>query len=429
MKFIALLLFQLSVLLSFSQESYNSCNSALLLCPNTIETVNNYNANKTLCGGCEDDFNFCFIPTNSIWLKFTTNDVGGAIQISFSNPVFNLVPGKGNSYNAVAIEAVIPCNSTSYTLSGNCISNANNAQVINIPATLPNTTYFIVLSGDQSGGATSPAEFNIDVSISGPAINRPVPSIGTSTKANICENEYIAIYAGRTNCPDSGIFKWFINGIHTATTSPNDSTLYTSSLKNGDVIHIESSCFISCPVTITNTSLPISVVSVFADAGSDVTIKNSEVVQLNGITGINTTVNWSPSYALSNPTITSPIANPSQTTTYMMTVTDTISLCTATDYITITVDKGLFVPNTFSPNGDGENDTWVIQGIESYPDCWITIYNRWGQLVFQATGYNKDKAWNGDGNMGKLNEGVYFYEIQLRDADKQTLKGNITLIR
>lgn len=411
--------------------NYNSCDNALELCPNTITTVNNIDANKTLCGGCEDDFTFCFSPINTIWLKFTTNDIGGDIQVSLSNPVFQIQPGRDSRYNAGLIETLIPCNSTSYNLIGNCISGANNAQTITETGLPPNTTYYIVLSGEQSGtGITLPAEFNINISISGTAIDRPSPFVNIGTSTVICAGSLIPIMADRGNCPEPSSFRWFVNGELKAVTPNNvDSIFYTSSLQNGDIVHVESECYSSCPVTVSAILPPISMIDVIADAGQDQTINAGDVIQLQGLIGASSTVLWTPSYALSNQHIRFPVANPEVTTTYSMFVEDTVTGCTATDYVTITVNNGLFFPNTFSPNGDGENDTWEVLGIEAYPDCLLSIYNRWGQLVFQSTGYNKEKAWNGDGNAGKLNEGVYFYEMQLRDAEKQISKGSITLIR
>lgn len=413
----------------FSQEAYNSCNSAIEICPNTTINVNNIGANKTLCGGCEDDFSFCFTPINSIWLTFTTDSDGGDVQINLNNPVFQTQAGQDNRFNATLIQANIPCNATSYTQIGNCINAAVGNQSITATGLVASTTYYIVLSGEQSGGGiTLPAEFNIDASISGTAVDRPVPTINMGTGSGICKGDIVAIMADRTFCEDGGAFRWYINGNLVGVTI-TDSIFFTSELNNGNLLSVESNCFTTCPVTITQSLPPITVIDVIADAGPDATISDGGVFQINGIVGTNATIQWTPSYALSNDTIASPVANPNSTTTYTLHVTDTISHCTATDYVTITVDKGLIIPTTFTPNGDGINDTWEIIGIERYPDNFLNIYDRWGQLVFQSTGYNFEKSWNGEIKGGKLNEGVYFFEIQLRDIDKRVLNGSITLIR
>lgn len=428
MKVIAL--FFLLVLSSsgYSQEAYNNCNMALDICPNTTVTVNNIGSNKTFCPNCEDDFNQCFTPTNTIWLKFSTNDTGGNIQISLSNLQFIAEAGRDNRFNAALIETATPCIGNGYTTIGNCIAQQSTDQVINAAGLAPATVYYLVLSGELSGaGITLPAEFTLDVSITGPAIDRLVPVLNAGIASTLCANTLNAAYAERINCEDPGDFNWFVNNVHVATTS--DSVYYSDNLQTGDIVSVQSSCYTSCPVTLSLVLNPVTVTTLICDAGPDEFIKQNEVVQLHAAIGVNTVATWSPSYALSATDITSPVANPAQTTTYTLLVEDTISGCTAVDYITVHVESGLFIPNTFSPNGDGENDTWVLLGIEAYPDCLLNIYNRWGQHIFQSTGYNLEKAWDGKGKLGDLNEGVYFYELQLRDSEKQVLKGSITLIR
>ena len=85
---------------------------------------------------------------------------------------------------------------------------------------------------------------------------------------------------------------------------------------------------------------------------------------------------------------------------------------------------GLKIPNVFTPNFDGKNDYFEIQGLENYPENEIVILNRWGSHVFEQKHY--DGKWTGEG----LNEGTYFYILTIKMADKQeTFKGYITLIR
>jgi len=93
----------------------------------------------------------------------------------------------------------------------------------------------------------------------------------------------------------------------------------------------------------------------------------------------------------------------------------------------------LNIPNAFSPDGDGVNDTWVIEGLEYYPRHHLKIYNRWETKVFESINYQND--WGGlqthgktIGNDKNLPEGTYFYIIELGDK-KEVIKGFIFIKR
>jgi gliding motility-associated-like protein len=131
---------------------------------------------------------------------------------------------------------------------------------------------------------------------------------------------------------------------------------------------------------------------------------------------------------VSNPSILNPFVTPNETTTYTLTAIE--NGCTLSDQVTIFIQESLLFPTTFSPNNDGANDKWEIGAIDLYPDCFVRIFNRWGQEIYQSTGYSKEKAWDGTNSNGSpLAEGVYFYVVDLRDEEKQQFKGSITLIR
>ncbi|MBA7541119.1 hypothetical protein ES705_33426 [subsurface metagenome] len=85
-----------------------------------------------------------------------------------------------------------------------------------------------------------------------------------------------------------------------------------------------------------------------------------------------------------------------------------------------------------SPNGDGMNDTWIIHGIENYPDNNVKIYNRWGNLIFEIDNYdNTLNMWDGSVNRGmnlgkKVSNGTYFYILELKEI-KQVKTGYIVV--
>lgn len=87
-----------------------------------------------------------------------------------------------------------------------------------------------------------------------------------------------------------------------------------------------------------------------------------------------------------------------------------------TAWLFIQVDNDLFIPNGLSPNGDGKNDVFEILGLNKYPDNSLSIFNRWGSLIYQAEPYQND--WRGQNNQktilgDEVVDGTYFYILKL----------------
>ena len=87
-------------------------------------------------------------------------------------------------------------------------------------------------------------------------------------------------------------------------------------------------------------------------------------------------------------------------------------------------DNPFTIYQTISPNGDGINDYWHIEGIDFYPTNEVKLFDRFNNLVFQMDGYdNRDKRWNGRGNQsssGILEDGTYYYQVLAGDAGEFT---------
>jgi gliding motility-associated-like protein len=117
-------------------------------------------------------------------------------------------------------------------------------------------------------------------------------------------------------------------------------------------------------------------------------------------------------------------------------VTADLNGCSASDTIVVLacrpepVPEALKIPNTFTPNNDGENDEWNISALRDYPDCTVEVFDRWGRKVFTSTrGYTA--PWNGRDAKGHyLPMETYYYIIQLNDGiTKKPFLGTITIIR
>lgn len=174
------------------------------------------------------------------------------------------------------------------------------------------------------------------------------------------------------------------------------------------------------------------------NVGLDELLLLPDSIQLNTMmNGIADSIIWSPIDGLSCSNCLHPFVQPSQTTTYTLTVIS-INGCIATDQITIEVDspRRIFTPNIFSPNGDGMNDVFSIQtGPEFVEIIELQIFDRWGSQIWKARGLspqNGSEGWDGK-IQGKDNApaGVYIYFAELRFFDGRSLmiKGDISLIR
>ena len=135
---------------------------------------------------------------------------------------------------------------------------------------------------------------------------------------------------------------------------------------------------------------------------------------------------WNPATGLSSSVVSDPLATLTAAQEYNIIMTF-ISGCVTTDTLTVNVIPMdvIYIPNAFTPNGDGKNDLFVIAGITSYPGSSLAIYDRWGKQVYFASSYQNN--WNG----GNLQAGTYIYVLQLKIPDGPTRlkKGFVEIIR
>lgn len=134
---------------------------------------------------------------------------------------------------------------------------------------------------------------------------------------------------------------------------------------------------------------------------------------------------WTPPLYLDNPAIGNATSTPAAPITYTLTVTDSFG-CSVSDSVQVQLSLGFYVPTAFSPNSDGINDTWVLRGINDYPDIEVMVYSRWGEVVFYSKGYAQpfDGTYAGD----PLLTGTYTYLIRLKPTEPPK-RGTITILR
>ena len=200
------------------------------------------------------------------------------------------------------------------------------------------------------------------------------------------------------------------------TVSPTTVSIYSVTVSVGN-------CFATANIKISILNNPT------VSAGADQTILPGGSVQLTG--SGNGTYSWSPGTGLSCTDCANPIVIPIATTTYCITVTD-LNGCTNNDCVVVTVNEikcgEVFVPNSFSPNNDNQNELECVYG-KCITEIYFVIFDRWGERVFKTT--DPKQCWDGTFRGKPLNTAVFVYylEATLDSGEKIKKKGNINLVR
>jgi gliding motility-associated-like protein len=174
-----------------------------------------------------------------------------------------------------------------------------------------------------------------------------------------------------------------------------------------------------------------------ADAGEDEQIELGFSTPLQATASADSvSFSWAPFDSLSCANCPDPVADPTRTTSYTVTVRDSLG-CTDADSLTVFVliNRPVYIPNAFSPNDDGRNDFFTVYGgiaaqnIES-----LRVYSRWGELVFEGRDLlpgSEPDGWDGTHRGKALNNGVYIYVAEVRFVDQSVVvfEGEVTLLR
>ncbi|PWT74890.1 MAG: hypothetical protein C5B59_10095 [Bacteroidetes bacterium] len=292
------------------------------------------------------------------------------------------------------------------------------------PVATPNVTTDYYVTGTSANGCTATDTVTVTV-------NQPVTVTANPTLDSVCIGKGVQLSASGaalyTWTPAAGLSN---PSIANPVASPTATTVY-------QVIGSDSKmCFFdTASVQVTVFNYPS------INLGPDATLLVGSSYQIPGTGSPDiVSITWSPlntlDFGACAAPCAAPLATPQKTTTYIATATNNGN-CSLSDSLKITVicnNNNFFVPNTFSPNGDGVNDRFFIQGkgINIIPS--ITIFNRWGQIVFQKKDFapnDPSAGWDGTFNGKPAPVDVYVYTIEII-CDNSTLipyHGNVTLIR
>ena len=371
-----------------------------------------------------------------------TLDGGGAKTYTWSGGVLNNTP-------------FVPTGSANYTVTGIDSNGCKNSAIINVPiGTLPivnahanppticpgqyttvtanaNSAYTYVWSnGDTTNTFTAQPLFPITYSVTVsdgqcqidtilPVNVNPGVTLNVNAPKSICFGNTLQLQASGATT-----YRWYPGNLVSdslaanPTASPKTTTTYTLIAgNNGNCSGIDT-------LTIHVNPIPSAKIC----CASVIPVGQSANLQLTNLTP-GAQILWSPSADVNCPTCADVTVDPKYTTTFNVTLSDT-SGCNSTDTVTVRVEGGcvVFVPNAFSPNGDGKNDDLKVMGscIEKLS---FIVFDRWGNQVFQSD--DPSKGWDGSFKGNPMVSGGYVYYLSATTYEGVKVKrtGEINLIR
>ncbi len=247
----------------------------------------------------------------------------------------------------------------------------------------------------------------------------PGTTISTNTLYDICKGNTVSL-----NATGDGTYEWtpahYLSNpsIANPVATPLDSVQYKVVLTNS--YGCKDSALVNINVFKKAT----------ADAGTDKKILLGDSILLDG-SASGTAINyyWLSVGAITNSSSLHPSVSPNTDTRYTLNVFSTVGCGNASADVTIHVYKDIFLPNAFTPNGDGKNDVYYLFPLDNFKLISFTIFSRYGAKVFSTT--NASAGWDGTIKGEPQSAGVYVYYLEMKhiSGKKITRKGSILLIR
>ncbi|TPG67506.1 PKD domain-containing protein [Hymenobacter nivis] len=260
----------------------------------------------------------------------------------------------------------------------------------------------------------------------------PTPTLAITAQPDgpVCAGSPLTFsIANVTDAGAAPAYQWQVNGSDVnGATGP---TFTSTTLRAGQVVTLRMRTTNVCgqPATATSNGVTVRIQPpVVVNAGPDKEILLGTSVVLEGTADGNYPVTWTPATGL---TISAsdplhPVAAPTQTTTYTLSAGE--GGCASSDQVTVTVRPPIRIPNAFTPNGDGRDDTWQIEFIEQFPDNTVNVFNRWGNKVFSTDNYSRANEWRGDINGQPAPVGTYYYVVVTKGPLGRSYAGSITIL-
>ncbi len=281
------------------------------------------------------------------------------------------------------------------------------------------STYFVLAT--DSYGCTAVSSVTVG--------SRPV-DVEVPSAIEICAFDSLSLGAVNMNPDDILEYNWAPSEILVDGAGTANPTFYVS---DDEIITLIVDNQYGCADTV---MIPVDVIEnsldVIALAEPD-SIYYGESSQLEANTNAPTNYQWTMGELLDDDGIQNPLATPLETTTFHVFVEDSLG-CKDTASVTVYLknficeEPYIFVPNAFTPDGDGNNDRFKVRG-NSIDELYLAVYNRWGEMVFETRDLNI--GWDGTFKGKAMPPDVFGYYLQLKclNGDEYFKKGNVTLIR
>ena len=419
------------------------------------ETTIFHVATTNICGQGEGQITVQVYDENIDIIPDSTVCIGMSIQLWSTGGVqYTWQPTTGMTGENTATPSVTPNSTTDYivniTTSNGCLlKDTTTVTVITtIPQpVLPNDT--LICAGDTiqltvSGGAYilwSPDSVLSSVSSYTP-LAYPTQSITLNVDfINACgtvkdsmridvTDVYPTIVNDTSICPHDTALLWVSNADYyqwtpPATLSNPDSNITMAMPESNTTYTVECKNTVGCTkyleVTVSIYDLP------YVYAGADKNVYFGVPVNLNGVAYTDSVWWYSDGVDLSCYNCLTPEFTPELSSNFVLMAVDTNG-CENYDTVTYYVNGALYIPNAFSPNGDGYNDYFVTKGAE-ITDFTLQIFDRWGQLLFET--HDLNTCWDGKYRGNIVQQDAYIWKVKYSDHFEKNRKliGHVNVIR
>ncbi len=210
---------------------------------------------------------------------------------------------------------------------------------------------------------------------------------------------------------------------------PGPTATPTANTQYSVVVTTSNNCSFLLTTNVTLTQISTTPISANANPSSIVQGNSSTLIYTGDLGSL---VSWFPSNSVKPSSGYTVTATPDRPTTYTVTISNNACKEVLTVFVDVNLngclDSDVFIPNTFTPNSDGNNDVLFVRGLK-VQDAYFAVYNRWGELVWETS--DKTKGWDGLYKGKPADVGVFGWYLKVKcfNGEETFKKGNVTLIR